>query len=287
MRSYNAWRAPLAAAAFIFCGATMASATTLQITVTNNQAPGGLSITPLYLGFHDGSFDAFDEGEAASEGLELIAETGIPSTAGTVGTPIEGTTGVAQERLAQDPNSSGVVIGSPSGPPPIQPGEVESVTVELNPTSGLFLTYLAMLLPSNDHFIGNDDALRLFADDGSFLGDRVIRVTGESIYDAGTEANGLEGVAFVPGQDIFLSPDGEGEIQQGIPLSDELVGVLLPDGNTLDGSLIDFISDPASFDLLTIEIREISAVPLPASAPMLLAGLGLLGLARRGARQKS
>ncbi|MEO0381696.1 MAG: spondin domain-containing protein, partial [Pseudomonadota bacterium] len=123
----------LLAATVIGLGAASAAhASSLRITVENNQGAGGLSITPLYLGFHNGSFDAFDVGGTASTGVELIAETGIASTPGTAGTPIEGTTGVAQERLAADPNSFGAVIASQSGPPPIQPGESESILVDID-----------------------------------------------------------------------------------------------------------------------------------------------------------
>jgi hypothetical protein len=65
-------------------GATMltavaASAVTLNITITNNSAPGGVTLTPLYTAFHDGSYDAFTTGEKASAGVELIAEEGSPA----------------------------------------------------------------------------------------------------------------------------------------------------------------------------------------------------------------
>ena len=101
--------------------------------------------------------------------------------------------------------------------------------------------------------------------------------------DAGTEANGLEGAAFVQGVDIGDSPAGEGSIQQGIGLSDELFapGVLLATGDTLDAGLIDFTSNPDAFDLLTIEISQVAPVPLPASLPLLLAGLGGVAVLRR------
>ncbi|MGC3938831.1 spondin domain-containing protein [Roseobacter sp. EG26] len=258
-----------------------AQATTIQITVTNNQASGGLAITPLYTAFHDGSFDAFDLGGTASAGLELIAETGMPRGVLPDNTPF----GIAVEREAQLPNSQGTVIaaGAPmtSNPPPIQPGETGSTTLHVDANSAVYFTFLSMLLPSNDHFIGNDNPLayQLFDDAGNFTGNRTINVTGAQIYDAGTEANGLTGAAFIQGADITASPAGEGTIQQGIPLSSELFGpdVLLATGDTLNPSLIDFTSNPGAFNLLTIEISELAPVPLPASAPLLLGALGLIG----------
>lgn len=265
----------LLALAVAAAGATFAvsaHAATLKITVTNNQAAGGLSITPLYTAFHDGSFDAFDLGGIASPGLELIAETGAPSS-------------IAAERRAIDPDSQPIVLASPDGPPPIQPGESVSGTIDVNASEELFFTFLSMVLPSNDHFIGNDNPLayQIFDANGTFTGNTTISVTGEQIYDAGTEANGLEGAAFIQGVDIADSPTGEGRIQQGLPLSNELFGsgVLLATGDTLNPALIDFNSDPGAFNLLTIEISKIAPVPLPASAPMLLGALGFLAWRQR------
>lgn len=265
----------LCALAFAAAASTVAfsaQATTLQITVTNNQASGGLSITPLYTALHDGSFDAFNLGDPATNGVEQIAETGMPSL-------------VAGERQGFDPDSQGLVLASPEGPPPIQPGETVTGTFEVNTAEALYFTFLSMLLPSNDHFIGNDDPLayQIFDASGEFLGNQTISVTGSQIYDAGTEANGLTGAAFIAGVDINDSPTGEGLIQQGIPLSEELFaeGVLLATGDTLNASLIDFTSDPAAFNLLTIQISEVAPVPLPATGPLLLGALGYMGWRRR------
>ncbi|MFK7762030.1 MAG: spondin domain-containing protein [Roseobacter sp.] len=262
----------LAVATAATTAAFSAQATTLQITVTNNQAIGGLSITPLYTALHDGSFDAFNVGEAASAGIEEIAETGAPTT-------------IAGERQGFDADSQGLFLPSPDGPPPIQPGQSVTGTFEVDTAEALYFTFLSMLLPSNDHFIGNDNPLayQLFDASGNFLGDQTISVTGAQIYDAGTEANGLAGAAFIDGIDISESPAGEGTIQQGIGLSDELLadGVFLATGDVLNASLIDFTSNPSAFNLLTIQISEVAPIPLPATAPMLLGALGLMGWRHR------
>ena len=55
---------------------TAASAASLQISITNNQQPDGLYITPLLSILHDGSFDAFDSGSPASANVEAAAEEG-------------------------------------------------------------------------------------------------------------------------------------------------------------------------------------------------------------------
>lgn len=249
--------------------ATAVSATTLSITVTNNQSDGGFAITPLYTAFHDGSFDAFDVGAPASEGLEALAEFGTGGPANDDGT-------IASERIAVDPGSVGAVVNTSDGPPPIQPGETASITVDVDPSSNIFFTFLAMLLPSNDTFIGNEmaNAYRVFDDMGGFLGPLTINVTGEDVYDAGTELNGLLGSAFVRGQEIGLSPAEGGVVTEGSDLS-AFAGATLADGSVLDSALIDLLgNNPADLNLLTIEI-DVAPVPLPASAPLMLVGFGL------------
>ena len=270
-------RTGVCAAAALTLGAGMASATTLRITVNNPNDPGGFAITPLYTAFHDGTFDAFDVGDEASDGVEVIAETGAAST-------------VAGERLDVDPDSVGGVVNTSAGPPPIQPGETASIEIDVEASSALYFTYLAMLLPSNDTFIGNDNPLayQIFDDAGNFLGPQTINVTGLDIYDAGTEANGLLGSAFVAGQDIGLSPDDSSDvITQGIFDLDVFAGATLATLETLTDDLgrLDFLSDPANFSVVSITIEEVAPIPLPASAAAMLLALGGLGFASRKRRK--
>ena len=58
---------------------TAASAASVQVSVTNNQGADGLYLTPLLSIMHDGSFDTFDVGSAASASLEALAEEGDAS----------------------------------------------------------------------------------------------------------------------------------------------------------------------------------------------------------------
>ncbi len=146
-----------------------AAAYTLNVTVANDTPPGGFSVTPVYTAIHDGGFDAFDAGEAASPGVERLAELGDVS-------------GLPPERLAVDPGSTATVVAAAgNGIPPIEPGETGTATLNVgDPTEQRFLTYLSMLVPSNDTFLGNDDpmAYEIFAPDGSFNGALTIRVMG-------------------------------------------------------------------------------------------------------------
>lgn len=267
----------LATAAVLVLASSSAHAATLKITVTNTTPKGGFSITPLWAAFHNGAFDAFDSGAAASAGVELIAELGDAS-------------GLAPELLAADPGATATVIAAAAnGIPPIEPGETASVTIDVDPISQRFFSFLTMLVPSNDTFLGNDNPLAtmLFDIAGTFLGPQTLYLTGLDIFDAGTEANDpANGPAFVVGQNALIGGAGEGSIQQGLSLA-SFAGVTVPGGTLLDGALIDFTTDPRSFNIAKIEISAITApapIPLPASAPLLLLGLAGFGLLRRRGR---
>ena len=121
--------------------------TDLRIVVRNTSDDGGTFLTPTYFGFHDGRFDLFNSGEAASAGLEMLAEDG-------------GAGGLAAERLAADADSQGTVILGDAGP--IAAQEYTSGRFTVNGASNGFVSIAAMLLPSNDAFIGTDDAVQLF-----------------------------------------------------------------------------------------------------------------------------
>lgn len=255
-----------------------AQAERIQITIENLAPADGLSLTPLYLGFHDGTFDLFDVGSSASAGLEVVAEEGGPFS-----NPPEGFGGVVQERLAADPDSFGAVISQPdgfAGAPVIEPGEIGSVIVEItDPTDQRFITYVAMVIASNDAFIGNSSALELFDDAGNFLGNQDILVTGNSIYDAGTEENDpLDGPAFAPG---FPRGSGTPTVGGVITLHEGLggfAGLAQPNGAILGADAIDFVSDRDGFQLARISITRVAE---PGSFALLGAGMIALGGMRR------
>lgn len=258
--------AALALVASVSANASQA-ASQLAITVENLAESGSFSFTPLYLGFHDGNFDAFDVGAPASQGVELIAELGQPG-------------GLPPERTAASPGSQGAVIAQPAnGVPTLDPGETATSEVTIaDPGLNQYLTFLSMVVPSNDLFFGNDDPLayRLFSDSGAFLGPLTIDVTAEIFYDAGTEVNDVaDGPAFVAGQDGTAGTPEGGTIQIGGNLVG-FGGVTTPAG-VLDGSLIDFESDRAGFALARITVTDATPIPLPAGAVFGLTGLLALG----------
>ena len=272
MRKFSLLAATIAAGmlnAVCFSGA---NALTVQVKVTNTAGPGGLSLTPLYFGFHNGSVDLFDSGATASDGVERIAELGDFGQ-------------LRDERLAQQASSvGGVALGTSQGAPgPIEPGETATFTIDLDNIMNRFLFFAAMIIPSNDTFIGVDDPTQfaLFDDAGNFLGPQTIDVTGAFAYDAGTEVNDASvggGAAFVEGRDINAGADEGALISSAQSLSDFL-GLTLANGTVLNGD-IDFLSNPSAFSFARIEISE---VPLPPA--LILMGAGLAGL-RVAARKK-
>ncbi|MCI0536821.1 MAG: spondin domain-containing protein, partial [Verrucomicrobiales bacterium] len=157
-----AWQAPLRALDVI-------------VTVENLAPMNGTYLTPMWLGFHNGSFDLFNPGSGASAGLESVAEDGATTT-------------LTSEFTASGAGS----VQSVTAGGPIAPGQRRSVRVSLDPASlgDRYFSFASMVIPSNDAFIGNADphAHAVFNMAGDFVGGSWV-VTGGQVYDAGTEVN--------------------------------------------------------------------------------------------------
>lgn len=238
--------------------ASSASALTLEVSITNNSLTDGLFLTPVLSVFHSGSFDAFDEGAAASGNIEAIAEGGDVS--GLLG---DATTAGANAQVAT--NAAGFV-----GAPLIDPGETAKLRFDVDANDRYF-SFFSMVIPSNDLFIGNDNPLayEVFDTAGVFTNLGAISVYGSDVWDAGTEANDNLGAAFNTGGGA--STDTSDVITRLSALS-----FLLGEGRGAGGNVG---SVQGAQDLLAT--IEISAVPLPAGLPLLAGGLGLLGFAKR------
>lgn len=170
--------------------------TELRIAIKNTSADGGTFLTPTYFGFHNGDFDLFNMGEAASPGLESLAEDGSAAL-------------LAQERLASSPGSQGIVVTGAAGP--IATQEQTSAIIDINGALNTSVSFGAMLLPSNDAFIGTDQALTLFDANGRFLGAQEVVFEGSDVYDAGTEVNTELDAAF-----LNQAGPNEGETEGGV-----------------------------------------------------------------------
>jgi hypothetical protein len=155
----------------------------LEITVTSNQPAGGFAFSPVWIGLHDGTFTTYTPGTKASAALEAVAElgdsSGLQAAFAGHGVPT-------------------VVGGSPYGP-----GSSVSTTVNVaNPSTDQYLSFAAMVVPSNDFFIGNANplAFHVYGASGQFLGPLTIQIYGRNVWDAGTEVDNINhGAAFIVG----------------------------------------------------------------------------------------
>ena len=244
----------------------------LRIEITNNAPDGGVAITPLWLGFHDGGFDVFESGSAVSSGLELLAEEGA-------------TSGLSGEFAAAFPSGQDTTIASPTAPPPIQAGETVSAIFGID-TENSFLSYASMILPSSDYFIANDNQTEI--DLSSIFGnvrDSIsFNIGTQNVYDAGTEindfgttpANGLFPDLGLPagGAGIGADENGVATLVTGDPFAG-----FLNSPNGADFSQLDF--NNTSLYGNGIATITITAVPEPTSLGVIALGLGGLFLRRR------
>ncbi len=162
-------------------GTPTSTSRTLEITVViQNLAPAnGTFLTPVWVGFHDGSFDTYDRGAPISGPLERLAEDG-------------NTTPISDAFLA---SGAGLVDGtviSDFGNPPIAPGQTATMTFTLEGDldTSRYFSYASMVIPSNDAFVANGDPLAhpIFTASGSFVGADFV-VLGVEVVDAGSELN--------------------------------------------------------------------------------------------------
>ncbi|MDA8016360.1 MAG: spondin domain-containing protein [Thermoanaerobaculia bacterium] len=153
---------------------TVTAATDVRVSIENLAPAAGTFLTPVWVGFHDGGFDVFNTGDAASAALERLAE--------------DGNTGPLSEDFAASGN--GTVDGTIPGPNgPIAPGETATATFTVRGDSR-YVSFTSMVIPSNDAFVGNSNptAIPVFDGQGRFLEGEYL-VVGDRVYDTGTEVN--------------------------------------------------------------------------------------------------
>lgn len=226
----------------------------LSITVTNTQAAGGFSFTPFWFGSHDSSFDLFNSGSSASAfpGVTLIAELGD-------------TSGLTTHFGAVQPNGSQLTFLEPNGAPVFSPGESATTTLAINNTSmQRYLSYMSMVVPTNDLFVGSDNAIELFDAMGNFNGPVTINIFGSHVYDNGSEVNNvLNGGAFVMGVNGMLGDDENGVISSFFSDPNagnyitSIIGLTNGAGTTMT----------TGFDSATL-LGTITIVPTPATAAL-------------------
>ncbi|MEM6641044.1 MAG: spondin domain-containing protein [Pseudomonadota bacterium] len=275
MRTRNLLRASIGAAALLVT-TQAALATTVEVTITNNAPNGGVYLTPVWVGFHDGSFDSYDGGAPSAPALEALAEDG---NTGPISQVFAGT-------LAGDP-VAGRVQGTLGGAP-IAPGQTVTQTFDLTGDgANTYFSYASMVLPSNDYYVANGNPLAhsLQALFDGIANEIVFNIgTAGTVNDAGTEINDFAtsaGNGLFPGLGGGQSGPNQGADEGGVNanvLGDPFGGFLNTPGG-FDLSLFNF-NDTSLYanGIATVRIR---VVPIPAALPLFACGLGALGFMRR------
>lgn len=233
----------------------------VKVTIENLGPAGGIAFAPFFVAAHDGTFDAFDTGSAASLGVQNVAEFG------------DGSDLAAAFGSSHPGGVSGTVTATSGGfGPGIFPsGASGSLILNLDSTMHRFFSFGSMAVPSNDYFVGNESAtgIELFDAGGNFVAPTV-NLTGANIWDAGTEVNGLFGAAYVVGQDAADHVAENGVVTLGADFS-PFLGQSTPTGAI-------FSEVPTTGG--QIARISFSVVPEPASAVLMIGAMGL-GLVRR------
>ncbi|MBO2610400.1 spondin domain-containing protein [Shewanella algae] len=166
-----------------------------QLEISINNLTHGNHFTPLLIAAHDGNSHLFQAGEPASSALQKMAEGGD----------------ISELQLAVTANN-GVIVANPAAGLLAPGAKVEKVMLDSGALTHLSL--MAMLLPTNDAFVGLD-GWEIPSTPGSYT-------LYLNAYDAGTEANDEQitggGAPGVPG--IPAAPDGMGG-QNGTGVMDD------------------------------------------------------------------
>lgn len=159
-------------------GVAAGSVSGADVNVTITNITHGSYFTPLLITAHNDTMYLFRAGEPAGAALQAMAEGGsIADLSMAVG-------GMDADTVE---NPAGGLLG---------PGETVSADLNTDATGHMYLSLVAMILPTNDGFVGLD-SLMIPSEPGTYI-------YMLNAYDAGTEANNElvaadGGVPGVPG----------------------------------------------------------------------------------------
>lgn len=250
----------LAAAMTLAATPALSGAAILEVTVENLAPANSVTFAPLRVGFHSGTYDAFNNGETAGDAIISVAEGG----SGDAWFPAF---------QAADPTAT---LGSVLDGGPLLPGATASVTFEVDPMLNRFFTFASMVVPSNDLFIGNDNPMQyeLFDMDGNLNLTEITQI-GSQIWDAGSEVADPANAAFVVGG---MNPLREAE-NDVVNFSFDELNVF--DGLTTAAGYVFNTQLMGSTEIYRISFSEVTAVPEPETAGLVLLGSLALWAKRR------
>ncbi len=238
----------------------VAKADFVEVTVTiQNLAPtNGVSFAPLRLGFHKGTYDAFNNGQTAGAAIISVAEGGSASD-------------WFPAFAAADPTAT---LGSVGGA--LLPGRTASNTFLVDTDLNPFFTFGSMVIPSNDLFIGNDSPtrFRLFDGNGQLLISSIGQ-KGRDIWDAGSEVADPLNAAFVVGGVNANRTPQDGVVSFSFSELGVFDRVNTAGGYVYNNSLLTNDSDIYQITF------EAQAVPAPPAVLLAVVGVFGVGLTRR------
>jgi len=261
-QSFPPARLAIAAAVLSLCASAGAKQLDVTITVENLAPANSVSFAPLHLGFHNGTFDAFNLGGVATDPIISVAEGG----SGTAWQPAF---------AAADPTATRATLGGL-----LQPGQTGSATYRVDTALNRYFTFASMVVPSNDFFIGNDDPMeyQLFDAAGN-LQITSIEQKATDVWDAGSEVFDPAAAAFVGNNDL-RTPQGSVVAFNFAELAG-FNGLTTATGYTFNSALT------AGSDIYRITFTA-AAIPEPGTYALMAAGLMAVGwIARRRREQPS
>lgn len=244
----------------VMAGGVGAQTVPIEITVENLAPANSVSFAPLRFGFGNGTFDAFDAGQMAFLlGFPTIAEAPIVTIA-------EGGSGANwfPAFASAEPNAN---LGSVAGPGgPFLPGGVNSAIFDVD-TSNRYFTFGSMVVPSNDHFVGNDNpaGLEVFDANGNLVLTSIVQ-RARDIWDAGSETQNPANAAFLVVGNNDLREDENEVVRFDFAGLSTFNGLTTAAGYVFDSTLLS-----ADTDVLRISF---AVVPEPgiAAAGLMIAG---------------
>lgn len=217
-------------------------ATEIKVKVEVLTPTGGVFVTPLWVGFHDGSFDSYNTGEPASAGIERIAEDGDASELSAL---FQSSTTDSFDTVILNPEGF-------AGAPVFEPGSSSTEIFDLDENTQKYLSYANMIIPSNDAFIANADPMahQLFDESGKFVGPFTFTVYGSNVRDAGTEFNNEMDAAFLnqsmgnsgvtTTDNITMHPGFNGSVGNPDATPVNILGGTVASGDVIDAVFGDF-----------------------------------------------
>lgn len=251
-----------AASVAVLC-APVAHGQQRMVTVTiNNLAPvNSISFAPLHLGFHNGTFDSFNNGMTAGAGIVSVAEGGLGD--------------VWQSNFAAtDPTATRGTIGMA-----LTPGQSRSMSFVVNAGLNPFFSFAAMVVPSNDFFIGNDNpqAFRLFDASGNLLINSISQSSSQ-IWDAGSELFSVAGAAFLVNGNNDVRTPQNGVVSFNFAELSGFNGQATAANYVFDSQLT------ANQPVYRIDFQSSIVTPEPSTVALVSAGLMVVAVAARRKR---